>query len=81
MPREELKRPPPPPAPTGEPESMPPLREVQRRHILDVMTRVQGNRARAARILGISERNLYRLLKRYDQPVESSSNPDRSSDL
>ncbi|MBI5851550.1 MAG: sigma-54-dependent Fis family transcriptional regulator [Planctomycetes bacterium] len=46
-----------------EPE-LPTLRELQQRHIREVLVRVGQNRGRAARILGISERNLYRLLKR-----------------
>jgi len=45
-----------------------PLAEVERRHVLAVMDRVGGNRAQAARVLGISERNLYRMLKRYSSP-------------
>jgi DNA-binding NtrC family response regulator len=47
---------------TGE---TPSLREMQRRYVLSVMESVGGNRAQAARILGISERTLYRLLGRY----------------
>jgi DNA-binding NtrC family response regulator len=43
----------------------PSLREVQRRYVLSVMERVGGNRAQAAGILHISERTLYRLLRRY----------------
>ncbi|MHC4816553.1 MAG: sigma-54-dependent transcriptional regulator [Planctomycetota bacterium] len=46
------------------PEDLPPLQEVQRRHVAAVMEHVGGNRAEAARVLGISERNLYRLLKK-----------------
>jgi len=42
-----------------------PLEQVQRQHVLSVLDRVGGNRARAAAQLGISERNLYRLLRRY----------------
>ncbi len=42
-----------------------PLREVERRHVLAVMQRTGGNRARAAQLLQISLRNLYRLLKKY----------------
>jgi len=41
------------------------LEQVQRQHVLSVLDRVGGNRARAAAQLGISERNLYRLLRRY----------------
>ena len=40
-----------------------PLEEVERRYIARVLHQVNGNRRRAARILGISERNLYRKLK------------------
>jgi len=43
------------------------LREVERRHILSVLDRVGGNRAQAAGILGISERNLYRRLRKYQK--------------
>jgi DNA-binding NtrC family response regulator len=42
------------------------LDEVDRRHVLTVLEHVQGNRARAARILQVSERNLYRLIRRYE---------------
>jgi len=45
-------------------ERLPTLQEVQQHHVETVLERVGGNRAQAARILGISERNLYRLLKR-----------------
>ena len=48
------------------------LREAQRRYVLSVMARVGGNRAQAARILQISERNLYRLLRRYTRPAVSA---------
>ncbi len=44
-----------------------PLREVERRHVLSVMERTGGNRARAAQLLQISLRNLYRLLKKYGE--------------
>jgi len=46
-------------------ETILPLREVERRHVLSVLDAVGGNRARAAELLSISERNLYRLLKKY----------------
>jgi DNA-binding NtrC family response regulator len=39
------------------------LEEVERRHIRRVLAECQGHRQRAAKILGISERNLYRKLK------------------
>ena len=44
---------------------IPSLRQVERRHVLSVLESVDGNRARAAHVLEISERNLYRLLKKY----------------
>ena len=41
------------------------LREAQRRHVLWVLTKVGGNRAKAAKVLGTTERTLYRLLERH----------------
>ncbi|MHC5009369.1 MAG: sigma-54-dependent transcriptional regulator [Planctomycetota bacterium] len=46
-------------------DSIPSLDDVKRRHVLAVVEKAGGNRAQAARILGISERNLYRLLTQY----------------
>lgn len=40
-----------------------PLDEARRRHVKAVLEQVGGNRREAARILGVSERHLYRLLK------------------
>jgi DNA-binding NtrC family response regulator len=51
-------------------DDIPSLREIYRRHILQVLDRVGGNRARAARLLGMSERTFYRLLKRCDETSE-----------
>ena len=41
------------------------LAEVERRHIARVLAQVGGHRARAAQLLGISERNLYRRIHEY----------------
>jgi len=49
-----------PPAPEG----LATLEEVELRHVANVLRHCGGHRRRAARILGISERNLYRILKR-----------------
>jgi len=42
------------------------LREVERRYVRRVLEECQGHRHNAAKILGISERNLYRKLKDLD---------------
>ena len=44
-----------------------PLREVEKRHILSTLQRVQGNRTEAAKVLGISVRCLQYKLKAYAQ--------------
>ena len=63
---------------------IPSLREVERRHVLGVLEKVDGNRAEAARVLRISERNLYRLLKKYaaksDEPTRGSAPPESELD-
>jgi len=41
------------------------LARMEREHIGRVLDSVDGHRGKAARILGISERNLYRKLKAY----------------
>ena len=43
-----------------------PLSEVERRHILRVLTRTGGNKQAAARLLGIDRTTLQRKLERYD---------------
>lgn len=42
------------------------LDEIEKAHVLDVLARENGNKARAARALGIHRRKLYRLLERFD---------------
>jgi DNA-binding NtrC family response regulator len=41
------------------------LADVQRAHILEVLRRERGNKARTARALGVNRRSLYRLLEKY----------------
>ena len=45
--------------------ALPTLEEVERAHIQAVLRSVDGHRSRAARVLGISERSLYRKLRDY----------------
>lgn len=44
---------------------LPTLRELEHAHVLKVLDATAGHRAKAARMLGISERNLYRKLREY----------------
>jgi two-component system response regulator AtoC len=41
------------------------LEQAARIHLLDVLRRLQGNRRRAAQVLGIDRTTLYRLIKKY----------------
>ncbi|MFO1172478.1 MAG: sigma-54 dependent transcriptional regulator [Hyphomicrobiaceae bacterium] len=43
----------------------PTLEEIRRRYIGDLVVKYNGHRSRIAEVLGISERNTYRLLKKY----------------
>jgi DNA-binding NtrC family response regulator len=42
------------------------LNDIERKAILDTLTKTQGNREKAAKILGIGERTLYRKIKEYN---------------
>jgi transcriptional regulator with PAS, ATPase and Fis domain len=42
------------------------LASIQRAHIVDILARERGNKARTARALGVNRRSLYRLLEKYD---------------
>ena len=46
------------------------LSAVQRAHVVEVLNRERGNKARTARSLGIDRRSLYRLLDKFDIRVE-----------
>jgi len=41
------------------------LREIERRHVVEILQRVKGNKVHAAKALGISRRALYRLIAKY----------------
>ena len=49
------------------------LATIQRAHIIEVLRRENGNKAGAARALGINRRSLYRLLEKYDIRAEEMS--------
>src|SRR3990172_6115807 len=46
-------------------EGLPTLDEIEKRYLVHVLGRVEGNRTRAAEILGIDRRTLYRMLERF----------------
>jgi DNA-binding NtrC family response regulator len=48
-----------------------PLEDLERGHILDVLRQVNGNRMKAAKVLGISRRALYRRLERHQLEDEA----------
>jgi len=51
-----------------------PLEEVRRQHIRRVLEACEGNRVRAAQMLGIGRTSLYRFLKRAEKkPVNSAA--------
>jgi DNA-binding NtrC family response regulator len=53
------------------------LREVKRRHIQEVLGQAGGNKAQAARRLGIDRRALYRLIEKYDLDGKKLVGPGR----
>ena len=44
----------------------PSLEEIEKDYLRRTLARYSGNRAKVAGILGISERNIYRLIKQYE---------------
>lgn len=48
------------------------LEELERQHILRVLEETSGNRERAAAILGISARTLYRKLREYERDADAA---------
>ncbi len=52
---------------------LPSLDELERRYLLYVLDVVNGNRSRAAEILGIDRRTLYRMAERFGIPLERTN--------
>lgn len=50
---------------------LPSLEELERRYLLHVLEAAEGNRTRAAEILGIDRRTLYRMAERYGIDISS----------
>jgi len=48
------------------------LSEIERRHIVRVLSRTGGNKQAAARILGIDRTTLQRMLKRYQLEIDET---------
>ncbi len=58
---------------TGAPAELIPLAEVERRYVQQVLAAVGGNKAMAARVLGINRRSLYRRIDAADKPARASA--------
>ncbi|MBI4502599.1 MAG: sigma-54-dependent Fis family transcriptional regulator [Gemmatimonadetes bacterium] len=59
-------------SPTGTPRRVP-LREFERRYLLEVLQEVGGNKTRAAEILGLDRKTLSRKLEEYQQDPTSEA--------
>lgn len=72
----------PPPQPSALPSSIR-LEDLEKAHILEILRQQNGNKARAARMLGIHRRKLYRLLERHgiheERPATQGEQPLPSS--
>ncbi len=55
---------------TDDPAELVALEEVERRYILRVLEALGGNKTRAAQVLGLDRKTLYRKLDRYGVPTE-----------
>lgn len=53
------------------------LSAIQRAHVIEILNRERGNKARAARALGLNRRSFYRLLEKYG--IQSTDEPNPSS--
>jgi DNA-binding NtrC family response regulator len=61
------------PVPTEHPfADLPTLEELERRYLQHVLEATSGNRSRAAELLGIDRRTLYRMAERHGVPLKDS---------
>ena len=65
---------------TGGAAQIAPLAEIERRHILDTLAHAGGNRALAARLLGIDRVSLWRKLRRFEEDAPGSVLPGAATD-
>jgi DNA-binding NtrC family response regulator len=56
-------------------KGLPTLDAIERRYLLHVLESVKGNRTRAAEVLGIDRRTLYRMAERFS--IDLAGDPDR----
>jgi DNA-binding NtrC family response regulator len=56
------------PAAPGDDDRLQSLEEIDRRHVLRVLTAMRGNRDETSRVLGISRRTLSRMIQRWNLP-------------
>jgi transcriptional regulator with PAS, ATPase and Fis domain len=61
----ELNAPPQATNATGDLATVDNLQTLQKSKVVEILDRVHGNKTRAARLLGVTRRSLYRLLERY----------------
>ena len=56
---------------------LPSLQELEKRYLRHVLAEVKGNRSRAAEVLGIDRRTLYRMAERFGIPLDDEATPPR----
>jgi DNA-binding NtrC family response regulator len=59
-------------------DGLPSLEEIERRYVVHVLAQVGGNRSRAAEVLGIDRRTLYRMLERFGIAGKEPDGPEPS---
>jgi DNA-binding NtrC family response regulator len=52
------------------------LEDLERAHVVEILTRERGNKARAARALGVNRRSLYRIIEKYHITEEELAGGD-----